>query len=361
MKKIKIVFCWPQISGYVTDCWREIAKNPKFAVEIIAFQPDKFTHSREGLFSERLLENLNCTLLNEQERNNSDFIERLVKEKQAEVIVIAGWMHPPFNRLVSLPSFRGNKFIMTMDTPWWGNLRQYAALILLRKYARKFHLVVTNGERAWQYAWRLGIPQQKIRQGTFGIDYKQLAGLYEQRAERQWPQSFLYVGRYVEAKALDILIAAYQKYRQQVEQPWKLICCGNGPLENLLTTVEGIENRGFIQPFVLANIWREAGIFVLPSRVEPWGVVLVEACAAGLPVIATTACGATVEVVRDYFNGRIIPPNDVESLAEAMREMHTAYAELPKMGKNAQQLAAPYSLAVWAKRWENWIEGLFSD
>ena len=89
-------------------------------------------------------------------------------------------------------------------------------------------------------------------------------------------------------------------------------------------------------------------MFVLPSRVEPWGQVIVEAAASGLPVICSQDCGAGVELVRDYHTGFIIPTDDVEAGCRALTRMHHAHAELAAMGREIRHAAAAYSAERWA-------------
>ena len=158
------------------------------------------------------------------------------------------------------------------------------------------------------------------------------------------------------AKAIDTLVEAYRAYRQSVTDPWPLTTCGSGPLEPLLRGVEGIENRGFLQPADLGQEFRRAGVFILPSRVEPWGQVIVEAAASGLPVICSQDCGAGVELVRDYHTGFIIPTDDVEAGRRALVKMHHAHADLPTMGREIRHAAAAYS----AERWADNQLGLFA-
>ena len=101
----------------------------------------------------------------------------------------------------------------------------------------------------------------------------------------------------------------------------------------------------------MKDIFLHAGAFLLPSRFDPWPLALVEAAAAGLPVICTNVCGSSVEVIRSGYHGLVIPANHVQSLCQAMIEIHNAYPELPEWGHRGQQLAKPYSASEWAKRW----------
>ena len=77
-------------------------------------------------------------------------------------------------------------------------------------------------------------------------------------------------------------------------------------------------------------------IFVLPSHSEGVSLALLEAMAAGLPVIAT-AVGGLPEVVTDGVNGLLIPPQDPEALAQALARLLDDPALAKKLGENARQ------------------------
>jgi len=175
-----------------------------------------------------------------------------------------------------------------------------------------------------------------------------------ERRPAQWPRQFLFAGRYVPAKDLETLIRAYSAYRRRVANPWSLTCAGQGPDGRLLQGVEGVTNIGFAQPAHLPELFAGHGAFVLPSRFEPWGVVLGEAAAAGLPVVCSSACGAAADLVRPYYNGIVVPPGDVDGLSRAMHWIHDHESELRIMGQRGQALAAAFSAQAWAVRWHNY-------
>jgi glycosyltransferase involved in cell wall biosynthesis len=277
------------------------------------------------------------------------------------VVVLCGWFHQPYRQLAFSPKLRHIKFIMGMDTPWWGNWKQYLAPFVLRSYLQRMDHVVVTGERSWQYARRLPIPLENISLGLYGINYQGLSPLLAQRNISPWPRSFLFVGRYSHDKALDILVTAYQQYRLQVEDPWDLICCGKGKLEFLLQSQPGIRNLGFMQPNEMKDIWLNAGAFLLPSRFDPWPLALVEAAAAGLPSVCTQVCGSSVEVIRSGYNGIIIPANNTPALTNSLVRIHNSYEQLPIWGKHAQSLAEPYGSQTWVERWLTIIISLFKQ
>lgn len=345
-----VVFCWSDISGYMAACWRELARRGNVRVHVLAFAPTG--DARQAWFSSDTMAGVSGRLLNDAERQDVDAMECEVLALKPDHVVFPGWMHPPHRVLVRRLHKRGIRTICTIDTPWWGRPRQHLARLMLRRYLAKFSRVFVPGERAWQYAWRLGIPPAAICRGLYGVDVSGLAPLHALRAESEWPRRFLFVGRYAPEKGMDVLAEAYRRYRASVAQPWELDCCGRGPEQARIAGQPGIVDLGFQQPEQLKEHWRTAGAFVLPSRFDPWPLVLVEAAAAGLPLIASDACGSAVEVLRPCYNGWTFPTGDAESLAQALRRCHERHSGLHEMGRRSQMLAAPYSAESWAERWE---------
>lgn len=349
---MKIIFCWSDISGYMASCWRNLAQKPDLEVFVIAFQAKTAT-----AFTDDLMADVSCCLLSLAERHDSALIQSLVLDYQPDIVALSGWLHPPYRQLTTLPQLRSVPLIMTMDTPWQGTLKQRLAPYALRSFLKRIDRVVVAGERSWQYAVRLGVTPQTIVRGLYGVDSHSLDPLWADR-QPTWPQCFLFLGRYAPAKGLDILIDAYQQYRQQSPHTWPLICCGQGPLASLLVNQPGITDCGFVQPTIIADYLRQAGVLVLPSRFDPWPLALVEAAAAGLPVICTDACGSAVEVIRSGYNGWVVPTEDRASLCQALLAIDQRYDQLPIWGQRGQQLAAPYSAQAWGDRWQQLCRNL---
>jgi glycosyltransferase involved in cell wall biosynthesis len=155
----------------------------------------------------------------------------------------------------------------------------------------------------------------------------------------------------VPVKNLDTLLSAYADYRTKVQNPWPLMTCGAGPLKERLSTIQGVEDLGFVQPADLAKLLEKAGVFVFPSRYEPWGVALAEAAASGLPLIASDQVSSAVDMLRPYYNGLTFASTDQSALTRALLWMHENHATLPEWGLRSQHYAQAYSDANWATRW----------
>jgi glycosyltransferase involved in cell wall biosynthesis len=277
-----------------------------------------------------------------------------VSRRDPDVVVLCGWIFWPYTKLVNAGRLSRARMLLGMDTPWRGTLAQRTARWRLGHFVRNLDLVVTASERGAEYARRIGVPDSRIRPGFYGFDDRSFARAAASRPS-PWPRRFLFAGRYEPAKDLQTLVRGYQLYRTRVAEPWSLTCSGAGPDAHLLNGSPGVVDAGFSQPKDLPKLFADHGAFVLPSRFEPWGVVIAEAGASGLPIICTSSCGAALDIVRPYYNGVVIPPQDPAALARAMQWIHDRERDAPTIGGRGQALAAAFGAEAWAERWHNYM------
>ena len=351
-RPLRVVFCWAEVSGYAAACWRALARRPGIDLHVVHI--DRLGSTPNPFDAARLLKGISNQMLDTSARDLDTVMLRAVSDPEPDVVVFCGWVFWPYTRLVNAPALRRARKLLGMDTPWRGTLVQRFARYRLAHFMRNLDLVVTADTRSAEYARRIGIPDRRIRTGYYGFDY---CSFSSKAAERPapWPRQFLYVGRYVPPKDLTTLTEAYRRYRDQVDNPWGLTCHGSGPEASLLKDVPGLVDGGFAAPASLPSILAAHGAFVLPSKFEPWGVVIAEAAAAGLPIVCTTACGAAADIVRPYYNGVVVPPEDPPALARGLRWIHDHETELPTAGRRGQSLAEAFSADAWAVRWHNYM------
>ena len=156
----------------------------------------------------------------------------------------------------------------------------------------------------------------------------------------------LYCGRLAAIKRVDVLIDAFAAIAP-VRADWDLVIAGSGPVEAELRrrVPEALRDRvkwlGFLQFDQTALCYHACDVLVLPSEYEPWALVVNEAVACGLAVIATSVVGAAVELVRHRYNGLIVPPRSVRGMIEALEEI-TADQVCERMRERA-----PVMLEAW--------------
>lgn len=352
--RLRVLICWAHISGYMAACWRRMAQDPSIDLHVIALTPGK---SANVAFNASVTEGISTTLIPDAELPGSSVVRERALAHAPDVVVICGWHMPEYVGLTREPALAGARFIMGMDTPYRATMRQRFGRFKHRAYFDRIDHVFCTGERSWQLARVLGFSEDKISRGVYGIDYGRFEPLCERRAAQPggWPRRWIFIGRYSEEKAVDVLVDAYARYRSMVREPWPLTAMGTGPLASLFKGREGIEDIGFVQPADQPAQLLRAGAFVLASRFDPWPLVVVESCAAGLPVVCTNACGSAVELVRPYFNGRMVATENPEALARGMAWLtHVAEKDpgtLVEMGRRSRTSAAGYSAEVWHARW----------
>ncbi len=141
---------------------------------------------------------------------------------------------------------------------------------------------------------------------------------------------------------------------EQMRTPAEVRIIGDGPERENLSRIRqrpALAQRAVIRGFVsfpeLAAEYRSADIFCLPSRQEGFGIVFLEAMAAGLPVVAARA-GAAPEVIVDGQTGLLVPPGDVHALAAVLDELASNPARRRALGEAGERRAALYDAPLVA-------------
>ncbi len=155
--------------------------------------------------------------------------------------------------------------------------------------------------------------------------------------------SFLWVGRLVPYKQPLLVAEAFRGL------PQRLTMVGIGPQEEELRErlPENVELRGWISREELEQLYREAAGFLHVGE-EDFGITMVEALAAGAPVIAQNAGGAR-DIVRDGLDGVLIDEPDLESLRRAVERVAEADWDRRRLAERAAEFSRPHFVAAMRK------------
>jgi glycosyltransferase involved in cell wall biosynthesis len=128
----------------------------------------------------------------------------------------------------------------------------------------------------------------------------------------------------MEAKRPDLVVAAFAAIAEQ-RPNWDLVMIGDGPLRSSVeaSVPDHLRGRirwtGFLDKGAdIAGMYAQCDLMVLPSDHEPWGVVVVEAAAAGLAIVTSDMVGAAPELVKPGRNGAIFPAGDLKALVQSL-------------------------------------------
>ena len=182
----------------------------------------------------------------------------------------------------------------------------------------------------------------------------------EQKADLSRKQFFV-AARFVEAKGLDLLIDAFQKFCL-VDDEWKLVIAGDGPQRNLVFNrmwKAGLQER--VQFVGVTNnvqkYYLESSVYLLSSRWEGWGLVIIEAFEMGMPVVSFDIVPVDL-LITNGEDGLIVEKYDVDQFAAAMVKLAHDDELRYRMGEKAVAKAEKYSEKTVAEKWQNMLETL---
>jgi glycosyltransferase involved in cell wall biosynthesis len=267
-----------------------------------------------------------------------------LKANDVRAVIMFGYRYISYRRTIrychqsGIPLFVNNDSNIQNDRRMspakrWLKARMYGSWI------RQVSGVMPMGKFGDQFFIRYGANPQRLYRVPYTPDYDSFAERDETRLQ-QFRQKFglstgrkyfLYSGRLAPVKRVDLLIDAFGTIA--AERPdWGLVVAGDGPLGDELRrrVPESLRRRviwtGFLEQDELKSAYHASEVLVLPSDFEPWAVVVQEALAAGLVVVASDAVGSAHELIADGLGGRIFPTGDLGALQEAMLEVSAANA-----------------------------------
>ncbi len=240
------------------------------------------------------------------------------------------------------------------------DLRGHRLLVesVKKKFMRNCHAFVVPGTSSFEYVRSFGVAPERIYTAPNAVDIRFFAEFVEQahsqaelrRVALGLPaRYFLFVGRLVAGKGVFDLMKAYAMLATEIRDQISLVFVGDGAaraeLERMAFRLPGksVQFRGFAQREQLAEYYAFAEALVFPTHSDPWGLVVNEAMACGLPVICSTAAGCAADLVDDHWNGLVIPAGDVEQLVSAMGELACSPAIRSLMGQHSSERVVHYS------------------
>ncbi len=261
-------------------------------------------------------------------------VSAALNKADPDVILCGGYNYAASWSALLWARRRGVRFVLWSESNRYDARRELRSVEFLKAYfLRRCDGFVVPGKASFEYLSALGSAESNISIAPNAVDndlfasQAELAKLHaaEFREKLKLPSRFiLFVGRLVPEKGVFDLLDAYAKLDSSLRSEVGLVFAGDGVSRAELA---GKAKRispgmvcfpGFAQREDLAGLYALADVLVLATHSDPWGLVVNEAMACGLPIIVTNVAGCSASLVENGWNGFVVAPKDSEKLSEAI-------------------------------------------
>lgn len=304
------------------------------------------------------------------------YLVRQISKNKYSMIHIAGWSNPVCFYLLFWARIKRTPISVESDTQFNPYTRVWKKLLKRFLYPTLFALptiFMPGGTRQFNYLKHYGVPTDKIVVAQMTVDVKNLKrqtysineierlAFREKHGAQNHDVVFLFVGRLIKCKKLDDLINAFQALQSQ---PAKLWIVGSGDQEDYISicaqSIPGIHYFGRESGERLTRLYDAADVFVLPSLVEQWGLVVNEAMATGNALIVSEQVGCVDDLIIHEKTGLLFPPTDISALVIAMKRMILETEFRERLAIQAKEHISVWTLENLARNvvraWESMLE-----
>jgi glycosyltransferase involved in cell wall biosynthesis len=284
---------------------------------------------------------------------------------EPNVVFVPGWSHPASLMAIEWCAENEVACVLMSDSTDYDRARVWWKEAIKRRIVALTQAGFVAGRRAVDYLAQLGMPEERIANGYDVVDNSHFwngartarEAARDERERCRLPQHyFLCCSRFIEVKNLSRLIDAYRLYHRGAarrgKEPWHLVLVGDGQQRGVvqeqiidLDLTKFVMLTGYRSYRELPAYYGLADAFVLASVSEPWGLVVNEAMAAGLPVLVSERCGCAPDLVAQGRNGFTFDPYDVERLAALMTLIASEECNRAAMASMSRDIIAQWDLS----------------
>jgi glycosyltransferase involved in cell wall biosynthesis len=292
------------------------------------------------------------------ERELSERLHACLDEFNPLAVALPGWAFSESQHGLAWCRQRQRPAILMSESSREDHVRLWPRELLKQNRVRQFSSALVGGVRHVAYARQLGIPRAAIFTGYDAVDNAYFArgsdwirreAAPTRQARRLPARYFLTSSRFIAKKNIEGLLRAYALYVARTPAGRDLVVCGDGPERDRLHGLArelGLEKRlhwpGFVQYPELPLYYGLADAFILASTTEPWGLVVNEAMACGLPVLVSDHCGCAPDLVHAGENGFTFDPRNTEDIAGALAKVPDDPAALARLGAASRRIIAGF-------------------
>ena len=339
---MKIVVLYQELSGYLLSCIDNFSKKQDASFFIFRKEVNS-----EAPFEFKIHPEVSFFLTSEL---SHDTLQKKIASIGPDVILCSGWSNKMYLKICRAYTSK-IPVVLCFDNKWKNSFRQKIASVFASRFIQKiFNACWVSGEMQKVFAEKIGFKEDRIFLNLYSADadhFSQLFFLNREAKKKNFPHRFIFAGRYYAFKGIKDLWQAFIELQNESPNDWELWCLGTGDIPPIVHPK--IKHFGFVQPKDMGRFILETGVYVLPSRFEPWGVAVHEFAAAGFPLVCSDEVGAAEVFLKDDENGLLFSSGNISELKKALKKiMSMPDDKLFSMGEKSAALALKITPDIWS-------------
>jgi len=359
--KKKVLWICPESTPYHEVLFDALASDPMIELKVVYITASTSTHPFGKVDKRKYAYEVS----NKANRIDWNVIFKTVKEENA-ACVISSYLYPTLKAAIVVMGIMGRKFAYYTDTPLPNEVkwcedgfarRSFIARTIrglwlkqLFKWASK---VLVTGEPGVNAVIRLGCDPKKAINFPYWVSVN-VGGLPIIARKI----SLLAVGQLIYRKGYEYAIRAFSEViKEKRFSRARFVIIGSGNYEKELKKmsrkmkipVGNIVFKGWMENEMIKKEMLKSSVFVHPAIWEPYGVVIIEAMAHGMPILASNCTIAAVDRVRDGVSGILNKVGDVKQLEMHMKQLLANRMRARKMGSEARRVALTWNPKIAVK------------
>lgn len=342
LETVKIAVIWARFGAYhlarfeSLRCLLRSQGGDAFGIEVASsdaiYEWSRLNSTDDGrmtLFAERSYEQL-------KPKEIRSALKTVLDREDPDVVATNGYQPIEAREALSWCRRNDKSCILMSESKWddmprW-RLKEWAKGCLVRR----FDAALVGGEPHRDYLVRLGMPRTTIAFGYNAVDNRYFAkgsakackNAVDLRRALGLPTRYFFAcTRFLPRKNVDGLLRGYATLSEDERNRWGLVIAGSGDESGRLQAIvrdlklDNVMFPGFVQYDQLPVYFGLANAFVHPAKSEPWGLVVNEAAACGLPLLVARPVGSAATLVEEGHNGYLFDPFDEQSIAASLSRL----------------------------------------
>lgn len=363
---------------YYVPLYRELARDPEIEVKVFYFSNSSIRGEFDPGFGENVTWNIDLLSGYDHEFVGKHYATNSVGSFRStlvpaivpkllfgrfDALLVNGYAQAGNLLAVAAALLTGTKVLTRSDSniELVGRSPRLAKKLFVKAFFAVCHAALSSGQRNHAFYRYWGMPDRKLIATPFTVDNdrfrqdSQLSPEARHALRAVWGchddtvPVMVFASKFMRRKQPHLTIEAAGRLAREGHR-LHLVMAGSGEMDAELRALAAtypelaVHFTGFVNQAEMPALLGASDVFLFPSTGEPWGLIVNEAMAAGLPVVVGERCGCAPDLVEPGVNGSLVGDGDLDALTDAMRHLAIDPALRRRMGDAGSARIARWGL-----------------